>query len=109
MKRFLSSQTNEDGNVKPNSINFIEEACILLKKIFKIMNNKLVMIPNNLLAFIVEVTQVPVLENQTSFMKSTFFEDISYMATFFASVENRLHRKFNATAQDKDDPLHTLS
>jgi hypothetical protein len=67
------------------------------------------MIPNNLLAFIVEVTQVPVLENQISFMKSTFFEDISYMATFFDSVENKLQRKFNAVAQDKDDPLNTLS
>lgn len=61
MKKFLSSQINEDENLKPNSINFIDEACILLKKIFKIMNNKLVMIPNFLLAFIVEVTQVPII------------------------------------------------
>lgn len=31
------------------------------------------------------------------------------MATFFDSVENKLQRKFNAVAQDKDDPLNTLS
>lgn len=73
MKKFLSTQTNEDLTPKPNSINFIDEACILLKKVFKIMNNKLVMIPNPILAFIGEVTQVPILENQKSFMKSTFF------------------------------------
>jgi hypothetical protein len=59
MKKFLSVQTNEDDTIKPNTINFIEEACILLKKLFKIMNNKLVMIPIHLLAFIGEVTQVP--------------------------------------------------
>jgi hypothetical protein len=37
------------------------------------MNSKLVVIPNNLLAFIGEITQIPILENQQSFMKSTFF------------------------------------
>ena len=37
------------------------------------MNSKLVNIPNNLLAFIGEVTQIPIIENQRSFIKSTFF------------------------------------
>jgi hypothetical protein len=37
------------------------------------MNSKLVGIPNNLLAFIGEITQIPIIENQQSFMKSTFF------------------------------------
>lgn len=54
-------QTNEDGATKTNTINFVEEACNLLKKLFKIMNSKLVMIPNNLLAFVGEITQVPIL------------------------------------------------
>ena len=61
MKKFLSEQINEDEIKKTNSINFIEEACGLLKKIFKVMNIKLVTIPNNLLAFIGEITQTPVL------------------------------------------------
>lgn len=73
------------------------------------MNSRLVMIPNNLLAFVVEVTQVPILENQISFIKSTFFEDISYMASFFDSSENKLQRKFNLVAQDDDDPVNSLS
>lgn len=67
------------------------------------------MIPNNLLAFIGEITQVPILENQISFIKSTFFEDISYMASFFDSTANKLQRKFNPVAEDDDDPLNTLS
>ena len=47
------------------------------------MNSKVVNIPNNLLAFIGEITQLPCLDNQISLMKSTFFEDISYLASFF--------------------------
>lgn len=52
MKKFLSTQINEDDTKKTNSVNFIEEACLLLRKLFKIMNSKIVNIPNNLLAFI---------------------------------------------------------
>lgn len=52
MKKFLKMQINNDDKNKTNSINFIEEACGLLKKLFKVMNIKLVSIPNNLLAFI---------------------------------------------------------
>lgn len=83
MKRFLSSQTNDDESKKINTVNFIEEACLLLRKFFKIMNNKVVGIPGYLLAFIGEITQLPCLDNQISFIKSTFFEDISYLASFF--------------------------
>lgn len=38
MKKFLYAQINEDLNKKTNSVNFIEEACLLLRKFFKIMN-----------------------------------------------------------------------
>ena len=109
MKMFLSLQINEDKNKKTNSINFIDEACMLLKKLFKVMNYKLVMLPGSLLGFIGEITQVPILSNQISFMKSTFFEDISYMASFFDSPENKLLRKFNLVADSDDDPLNSLS
>ena len=72
------------------------------------MNFKLVMLPNSLLAFLGEITQVPILSNQTSFIKSTFFEDVSYMASFFDSPENKLLRKFNLVADSEDDPLNSL-
>jgi len=94
MKRFLSTQINDDDCKKTNSVNFIEEACLLLRKFFKIMNNKVVSIPNNLLAFIGEITQLPCLDNQISLIKSTFFEDISYMATYFEEPNSKKNRLF---------------
>lgn len=54
MKNFLLSQTNdEEGKIKKtNSINFIETTTLLLRKLFKIMNDKVVNIPQTLLDFI---------------------------------------------------------
>lgn len=51
-KKFLFCQTNEGGHKKTNSVNFIEEACLLLRKFFKIMNSKIVNVPDFLLDFI---------------------------------------------------------
>ena len=109
MKMFLFEQTNYDDNKKTNSINFIDEASLLLKKLFKVMNHKLVMLPGSLLGFIGEITQVPILKNQISFINSTYFEDVSYMASFFDSPENKLLRKFNLVADSESDPLNSLS
>lgn len=83
MKKFLMSQKNDDGTEKITSINFIMEACLLLRQFFKIMSSKVVNIPPSLLDFINEITQIPCLDCQKSLMRSTFFEDISYMAGFF--------------------------
>jgi len=47
------------------------------------MNDKVVNIPQTLLDFINEITQLPCIYNQIAFMKSTFFEDLSYLADFF--------------------------
>lgn len=73
------------------------------------MNHKLVMLPGSLLGFIGEITQVPILKNQISFINSTYFEDVSYMASFFDSPENKLLRKFNLVADSESDPLNSLS
>ena len=66
MKNFLLVQTNkitdneeEIESKKTNSINFVAETCLLLRKFFKIMNNKVVGIPLSLLDFINEITQIP--------------------------------------------------
>lgn len=83
MKNFLLIQTNDDGSKKTNSINFVGETCLLSRKLFKIMNNKVVGIPPSLLDFINEITQIPCIHTQLSLLRSTFFEDISYMAGFF--------------------------
>lgn len=95
----------EGETVKTNYINFVSEACLLLRKLFKIMSSKIVSIPPSILDFINEVTQIPCLENQVSMVKSTFFEDISYMAGFFESKENIEQRKFNFVYEDTDDPI----
>lgn len=89
------SQRNDDGTEKITSINFIMEACLLLRQFFKIMSSKVVNIPPSLLDFINEITQIPCLDCQKSLMRSTFFEDISYMAGFFESKENIEQRKFS--------------
>lgn len=108
MKKFLYAQINQDEAKKTNSVNFIEEACLLLRKFFKIMNCKIVAVPDFLLAFLGEITQLPCLDNQISIMKSTFFEDISYLACFFEDTQNRERRKFKPHPEDSEDPLHSL-
>lgn len=87
MKKFLLHQTNgaPENKLKTNSINFIETTTLLLRKLFKIMNDKVVNIPQTLLDFINEITQLPCINNQIAFMNSTFFEDLSYLADFFMS------------------------
>jgi len=61
MKNFLLAQTNdkERKQRKTTSINFIETTTLLLRKLFKIMNDKVVNIPQTLLDFINEITQLP--------------------------------------------------
>ena len=61
MKKFLLEQINDDSQKKTNSINFIEEATLLLRKKFKIMNENVVNIPPCILDFINEITQIPCL------------------------------------------------
>jgi hypothetical protein len=80
----------------------------MLRKLFKIMNDKVVNIPMFLLDFINEITQLPCIENQRAFIKSTFFEDISYLADFFEDNSSILQRKFNPVPEDDDDPYNTL-
>ena len=94
MKDFLLVQTNTNGDRKTNVVNFIETTSFLLRKIFKVMNVKLVGIPATLLDFISEITQLPCINNQIAFMKSTFFEDLSYLADYFVNEDNLKQRKF---------------
>lgn len=88
MKKFLMKQINEDGEDKVTTINFIQEACQLLRQLFKIMSSKVVNIPPSILDFINEITQIPCLNCQKALMRSTFFEDMSYMASFFEDKVN---------------------
>jgi inositol 1,4,5-triphosphate receptor type 1/inositol 1,4,5-triphosphate receptor type 3 len=52
MKKFLLKQHNEDGSDKLLVINFVQEACILMRQFFKIMSIKIVNIPPSILNFV---------------------------------------------------------
>jgi hypothetical protein len=82
MKKFIRLQRDEDGSERPNSINFIEKTTLLLRRFFKIMNVNILAIPLFLLDFVNEVTQLPCVENQVTFCKSTFLEDLCFMEAF---------------------------
>jgi len=104
MKNFLLQQTNVGGDKKTNNVNFIESTSFLLRKLFKVMNDKLVGIPGTLLEFINEITQLPCIKNQVSFMKSTFFEDLSYLVDYFVTEDNLKNRKFSIISEtDAED------
>lgn len=96
MKNFLLVQINENGSKKNKTINFIETTTILLRKFFKIMNRMMSKFRlSALLDFINETTQIPCLDNQIALTKSSYFEDVCYMSSFFASKENQEKRLFN--------------
>ena len=52
MKKFLTHQVNEDENRKINFVNFIDEGCLVLRNLYKIMNNRVVNIPKYILVWV---------------------------------------------------------
>lgn len=77
-----------DGRRNSMSINFIETACLLLRKFFKILSKKICELPLTILDFINETTQIPCLDNQIALTKSSYFEDLCYMASYFNKKDN---------------------
>jgi hypothetical protein len=80
MKRFIRQQTDEDDSIKLNSINFIEFTIMQLRLFLKILSKAVIQIPSFILDFIIEIIQLPCVENQRTLCKTTFFEDASYMS-----------------------------
>ena len=73
--------------------------CKILKKKLDELNIEYDVVEDVDIMLKLGMSQVPILENQISFIKSTFFEDTSYMASFFDSPENKLQRKFNISPE----------
>jgi hypothetical protein len=69
----------EGKEKKLNSIDFIQVATNELRKMFQIMCKEILEIPVFILDFLLEVTQIPVRDNQLVLMRSTFFEDLCQM------------------------------
>lgn len=86
-----------------NSINFIEFTTNQLRIFLKIMNKAITLIPSFMLDFLIEVIQLPCLENQITLCKSTFFEDACYLSQFFLNKQNQQNRLF-----EKSDDLNEL-
>ena len=63
MKNFIRQQVDRDNNPKIGTINFIELATSQLRVFCKAINKNIINTPIYILDFIVEVVQVPCLEN----------------------------------------------
>ena len=66
---------------KMDSINFINTATTQIRNLFVVMCKQIVDVPEFLLDFLNEVTQIPVKANQEALMSSSFFEDLCQMET----------------------------
>ncbi|CAD8133692.1 unnamed protein product [Paramecium octaurelia] len=103
MKEFFRRQTDDQNIARINSINFIEFTSVQLRAYLKILSRAIIIIPASILDFINEVIQLPCIENQITLCHTTFFEDVSNMAHFFANKSNQLQRLF-----DTEDDLQEL-
>ncbi|EGR34738.1 hypothetical protein IMG5_002710 [Ichthyophthirius multifiliis] len=83
MKNYLRQQINLDNKLKVKNFNFINISNQINQLFIKIMNKDLITIPNFIIDFLIEVTQVPCIQNQLSLSQTTFYEDIFIMAQFF--------------------------
>lgn len=109
MKKFLLTQTEENGDKKSKTINFIETTALLLRKFFKIINRQMSQFKlTQLLDFINECTQIPCIENQKALTKSSYFEDVCYMSSFFASEENLKSRLFDVEQKESMGQLYEI-
>ncbi|CAD8065958.1 unnamed protein product [Paramecium primaurelia] len=92
MKNFIRQQIEPDLNPKIGSINFIELATSQLRVFCKAFNSKISEVPIYILDFILEVVQVPCLENQITLCKTTFFEDVCYLVQQLSDKQNQEQR-----------------
>ena len=97
LKNFIRVQSDQDDTIKLNSMNLIEFTTSQLRIFLKILNKNITNIPNFMLDFLIEVIQLPCLENQLTLCRSTFFEDVCYLSQFFASQENLESRLFHSS------------
>lgn len=96
MKKYVYSQTNEEGIVKYMTINFIEIAVNLMSEFIKIVHQQLegriltgMEIQSNLLDvvlfiqdFLIEVCQYPAIKNQVYLCNSDFFSIVKTISLY---------------------------
>jgi hypothetical protein len=89
---------------KARQCNFIDITTKELSSLFKIYCDDIKEVPSYLLEFVLEVTQIPIYENQTALMNSTFFEDLCLLKnnfTFDTKIPDE-KEKFNKFLSDRN-------
>ncbi|KAL4426931.1 hypothetical protein ABPG74_012931 [Tetrahymena malaccensis] len=86
MKDYMRQQTFLDNRPKSNSLNFIIIATEINREFLKIINKNVVQIPIIISEFLIEVAQVPCLQNQISLCQTSYFEDISLLSQFIEVI-----------------------
>lgn len=77
-KHFIRAQPG-----KARQFNFIDITTKELRNLFQIFCYEIKIVPLFLLDFLLEVTQIPIYENQVALMNSTFFEDLCQLKNSF--------------------------
>lgn len=88
-KNFIRAQPG-----KAVEFNFIELSTKELRNLFAIFCLEIKEVPLFLLDFLLEVTQIPIYENQKALMVSTFFEDLCQLKASFKSEKVLMERGF---------------
>ena len=89
-KNFVREQAN-----KLEQINFINTTTTELRNLFEVICRSIVEVPEFLLDFLIEITQIPVKLNQEALMNSSFFEDLCQMGNELLKPEKLAARSFD--------------
>lgn len=101
--QLLCENNNKEGKnfirVQPGKAkqyNFIDITTKELRNLFHIFCSDIQEVPLFLLDFILEVTQIPIYENQQALISSTFFEDLCQLKNSFANEQTIIDRGFKS-------------
>jgi hypothetical protein len=83
-KHFIRAQPG-----KSPQFNFIEITTKELRNLFQIYCYEIQIVPAFLLDFLLEVTQIPIYDNQAALMSSTFFEDLCQLKNSFSFTKDK--------------------
>ena len=92
----------QPGKLEP--INFINTTTTELRNLFEVICKSIVTVPEFLLDFLIEITQIPIKLNQEALMNSSFFEDLCQMGNELLKPGKLEARSFDESSQ----PLETI-
>ncbi|KAL4465345.1 hypothetical protein ABPG72_016746, partial [Tetrahymena utriculariae] len=108
MKDYMRQQTFLDNRPKSNSLNFIIIATEINREFLKIINKNVVQIPIIISEFLIEVAQVPCLQNQISLCQTSYFEDISLLSQFIEQMEEKTSALISFNSKQPEEEINLL-